>query len=251
LILNKAQFDPRVSYFFGNYLVGRKTRYCWNNFSSPFFDINIGIKQDSALFPILLALYLSPIFYIFEKRVKTLEIPVSVLSFIDNDLLISQDKSLLISNSNLFCSYYIMSHLLKQFGLFIEQGKTEIFHFSRSHGIFDPLSLDLSTLGGPVLQSKENWKYLSFIFNRKLFFHLYIDFYMNKAISTIKSMKMLGNLSRGLILSQKCLLYRLYILHIALYRFLLWFYNKALLLYPLKVLRAMQCRAALWILGVF
>ena len=151
LILNKAEFDPRVSYFFGNYLVGRKTRYCWNNFSSPFFDINIGVRQDSALFPILLALYLSPIFYIFEKRVKTLEIPVLVLSFIDNGLLISQNKSLLISNSNLFCSYYIMSHLLKQFGLSIEQGKTEIFHFSRSHGIFDPLPLDLSTPGGPVL----------------------------------------------------------------------------------------------------
>jgi len=194
---------------------------------------------------ILLALYLFPIFYIFEKRVKTLEIPVSVLSFIDNGLLISWKKSLLISNSNPFCNYYVMSHLLEQFGLFIEQGKTENFHFSRSHGIFDPLPLDFSTLGGPVLQSKENWKYLSFIFNRKLSFHLHIDFYMNKAISTVKSTKMLGNLSRGLILSQRCLLYRLCILPIALYRFIFWFYDKALLLYPLKVLRAMQCRAAL------
>ena len=156
LILNKAEFDPRVSYFFGNYLVGRKTRYCWNNFSSPFFDINIEVRQSSTLSPIWLALYLSPIFYIFEKRVKTLEIPVPVLSFIDNGLLISQKKSLLISKSNLFCNYYIMFYLLEQFGLFIEQGKTEIFHFSKSHGIFDPLPLDFSTPGGPVLQSKEN-----------------------------------------------------------------------------------------------
>jgi len=36
-----------------------------------------------------------------------------------------------------------------------------------------------------------------------------------------------------------------------LYGFPLWFYNKAPLSYPLKVLRAMQCRAALWILGAF
>jgi len=113
LILNKTGFDPRVSHFFGNYLVGRKTRYCWNNFSFPFLDINVGVKQDSTLFPILSALYLSSIFHIFKKRVKILEIPVSVLSFVDNSLLISQNKSLLISNSNLFCSYYIMSHLLE------------------------------------------------------------------------------------------------------------------------------------------
>ena len=71
LILNKVKFYPRVSHFFGNYLVGRKTRYFWNNFSSPFFDVNIGIRQGSALPSILLALYLSPIFHIFEKNLKS------------------------------------------------------------------------------------------------------------------------------------------------------------------------------------
>ena len=36
LILDKASFDPKVSSFFQNYLVGRKTKYLWNNF---FFSI--------------------------------------------------------------------------------------------------------------------------------------------------------------------------------------------------------------------
>jgi len=66
-ILNKANFDPRVSHFFRNYLVGRKTKYFWNNFSSPYFDVNIGVRQGSVLSPILSALYLSLIFYVFEK----------------------------------------------------------------------------------------------------------------------------------------------------------------------------------------
>jgi len=44
LILNKVEFDSRVSHFFDNYLVNKKTRYCWNNFSSPFFDINVGVE---------------------------------------------------------------------------------------------------------------------------------------------------------------------------------------------------------------
>ena len=112
-----------------------------------------------------------------------------------------------------------MSHLLKQFGLVIKHGKTEVFHFSRSQGIFNPPPLDLSILGGPMLYSKESWRYLGFIFNRKLFFHQHIDFYVNKTISMVKNMKMLGNLLRNLIPSQKHLLYRSCILPIVLYRF--------------------------------
>ena len=43
LILKKAIFDPKVECFFSNYLVGRKTWYFWNSFSSPFFNVDIGV----------------------------------------------------------------------------------------------------------------------------------------------------------------------------------------------------------------
>jgi len=82
-------------------------------------------------------------------------------------------------------------------------------------------------------------------------FQYHINFYANKAISTIKCMKILGNLSRGLIPLQKRWLYMCYVLLIALYRFQLWYYNKAPLDYPLKVLRKMQWKAALWISSAF
>ena len=64
LILNKADLDHKISMFFKNYLVGRKTKYLWNNFISPSFNINIGVGQGSALSPIFSALYVSPIFFI-------------------------------------------------------------------------------------------------------------------------------------------------------------------------------------------
>ena len=70
LILNKTGFDPKISHFFNNYLVNKKTKYFWNNFSSPFFDVNIGVGQASALLSILSALYLLPVFHILEKRFK-------------------------------------------------------------------------------------------------------------------------------------------------------------------------------------
>ena len=154
-------------------------------------------------------------------------------------------------NSNIFCSYYITSLLLEQFSLVIKYRKTEVFHFSRSQEVFNPLSLDFFIIRGFILCSKETWHYLGFIFEIKLSFCQHVDFYANKAVSTVKNMKILENLLKSLIPSQKHLLYRAYILPIMLYSFLLWFYNKASLAYLLKVIRNMQQRAALWILRAF
>jgi len=102
---------------------------------SSYCDVNIGLIQGFALSFILSALYLLLIFYVFEKRLRILKIPVSVLLFVNNGLFIAQNKSFHISNSTLFYSYHIMSLLLEQFGLVIEHGKTEVFTFP-DHTVF-------------------------------------------------------------------------------------------------------------------
>ena len=169
--------------------------------------------QEFALSPVLSALYLAPIFHILEKH--------------------------------LINSYNITSSLLKKFGFIMEHGKIEVFHFSRLHRVFDPPSPNLSSLDSSILYLKETWRYLGFIFDRKLLFCQYINFYVNKAILTVKCMKILGNSVYGLISHQKCHLYRSCILPIVFYSFQLWFYNKAPLFYFLKELRKMQKRAAI------
>ena len=146
LFLAKVGLELKVTSFFEDFLVKRKTNYTWNEFSSQMFKVNVGVGQGFVLSPILSALYLSPLLYILEKRLKTLKILVSLLSFVDDGLLISQNKSIDISNSQLFCSYNILSSLLDKFGLNIEHSKTEMFHFNRSHGTFNPPPLDLSPL---------------------------------------------------------------------------------------------------------
>ena len=171
------------------------------------------------LSPILSALYLSPFIYILENCLKNLKIPVSIIFFVDDRLFISQSNFFDISNSQLYCSYNVLTNLLEKFGLVVEHSKTKIFHFNKSHGSFNPPYLNLSPLGGNILQPNETWKYLRFIFNRKLTFHQHIDFYMNKSISTIKCMKILGNSNHSINPLQKHLLYRLCILPIALYEF--------------------------------
>ena len=150
-ILEKAGLNPRVSSFFANYLVKRRTSYIWNTFSSPMFNVNVRVGQGSALSPILSSLYLTPFLYILEKHLKNLKIPISILSFVDDGLIIAQNKSFDVSNSQLFCSYNVLSKLLDSFSLVIEHSKTEIFHFSRSQGFFNLPPLDLSPLGGLIL----------------------------------------------------------------------------------------------------
>ena len=218
-IILKAGLDTQVVNFFSNYLIDRKTNYFWNNFSSPIFNINIGVGQGLALSPILLALYLSSFLYILEKCLKNLKIFVSIIFFVDDGLFISQNKLFETSNFCLFCSYNIITKLLDKFGLVVEHSKTKIFHFSRLHGSFNPPFLDLSPLGGLILTPKNSWKYLGFIFDRKLIFHQHINFYSNKVLSSVKCMKLLGNSSYSITPLQKWLLYRYCVLPITLYGF--------------------------------
>jgi len=105
--------------------------------------------------PILSALYLSLIFYFLEKHLKILKIPISIISFVDDGLFVSQSRSILHLNANIFCSYNVISFILSKYGLIIEHGKTDVFHFTRSHGTYNPSSLNLTAIGGPSLLPKE------------------------------------------------------------------------------------------------
>ena len=183
---------------------------------SPVFNVNVSVGQGSALSPILSILYLLPFIYILEKHLKNLKIHISIISFVDNG---SQSKSFDILNSHLYCSYNILTNLLEKFSLVVKHSKTEISHFNRFHSTFSSPPLDLSLLEDNILWPNNTWKYLEFIFDRKLTFHQYVNFYANKLISTVKYMKTIGNSNYGINPFQKYLLYRSCILSIALYGF--------------------------------
>ena len=149
------------------------------------------------------------------------------------------------SNSILQSSYSIISSLFENFGLIIEHDKSEVFHFSRATKKSEPPPLDLSPAGSSILNPKDVWQYLRFFFDKKLSFRYHTHYYANKAISTIKSMKMLGNSTRGLSSVHKHLLYRTCVLPITLYGLQLWYFKGAPTFYLLKELKKMQWRAAL------
>jgi len=154
LILEKVGFDLCIVKFFSKYLVCRKTYYFWNSFSSPSFNVNIGVGQGSTLSSILSAFYLSPFLHILENWLKNLKILISILSFVDNGLLVAQSKSFHLSNSFLFYSYNVVSNLLSKFGFLVEHSKTKVFYFTRSYSTLNPSPLNISSIGGPILHSR-------------------------------------------------------------------------------------------------
>jgi len=101
----------------------------------------VGVGQGSALSPIILALYLALFLYILEKCLKILDLKISILSFVDDSLLITQSKSFQTSNAHLFSSYNVAFNIFSKFGLLVKYLKTEDFHFSRSQEPLAPLSL--------------------------------------------------------------------------------------------------------------
>jgi len=196
----------------------------------------VGVGQGLALLPILSAFYLSPVLKNFQKRLKNLKekIPTDILSFVDDNLFVSQEKSFECSSAFLLCSYNNISKLLKGTGLTIEHSKSEVFHFTQSYKYSNPV-LDLTPVNSPVLTPKLIWQYLGFFFDKKLTFHYHCHFYTTKSISTIKSMKILGNSSRGLLPLHKHLLYCTCVLPITLYGFQLWYFKGAPMKYHIHI----------------
>jgi len=67
IYLKKAGLNTNVIGFFNSYHSNRSITYTWNNFSLPAFNTNVGVGQGSALFFILLAIYLTPVIQTFKK----------------------------------------------------------------------------------------------------------------------------------------------------------------------------------------
>jgi len=158
ICLKKVGLNTNVVGFFNSYHSNQYTTYTWNNFLSPAFNTNVGVGQGLALSPILSAIYLAPVIKTFKKRIKNLKenIPTDILSFVDDGLLISQEKSYSLSSSFLLCSYNIISKILISAGLVMEHSKTELFHFTRACHLPNP-PIDLSSVGGPIISPKPIW----------------------------------------------------------------------------------------------
>ncbi|CAA7270653.1 unnamed protein product [Cyclocybe aegerita] len=250
-VLRKQGFSPILVEFFASYLVGRSTVYCWNTFQSDSRSADVGVRQGSALSPVISGLFIAPVMKLFY--IKAAPLNMTLLSFVDDGTILAQSKQLDDNNVGLRKAYKIIYLLFVAFALVLEHDKTELFHFSHRRDAYNP-SLDLGYAphtGATPVKPKTYWRYLGFYFDRGLTFHEHVRYYATKAFTTVQAMRMLGNSTRGLSPKQRRLLYRSCVVPIATYSYRLWYFDGARNKGAMNQLKQMQRKAALWITGAF
>jgi len=217
VVIAKAGFPPEVGNFPQSYLTGHKTMYKWDDFMSMLFVADIGVGQGSGLSLVLLGLYISLVLKLFSFKPILKE--VQLLSYVDNGTILMQSPHLVQNIPKLIAAYGVIYHLLTALGLVLEHDKSEVYHFSQSWGESHlPIDLGFAPyMGNMPLGPKLYWQYLGFYFDHTLSFREHIRYYAIKAMMTIRALGMLGNSSRGVLVMNKCLLYRIYIVPVVTY----------------------------------
>ena len=205
-VLVKLGFSPTLVNLLESYFRDRSTVYRWDTAVSEPYDFSMGTPQGDCLSPIVSALYLSvaikAVFpHLFPPH------PVRSLFFVDDSVLYTASASL-TRNVRLLSSALtqLLTHL-KFIGLQIEPSKTELIHFlafqlnssaqSLVHVHQPPLTFrwDNSDF---TIKPAQVWRYLGFFFTPTLDWSFHVQFYTNKAFSSVRTCAMLGNSIRGI-----------------------------------------------------
>ncbi|CAA7267354.1 unnamed protein product [Cyclocybe aegerita] len=91
-VLCKQGFSPILVDFFASYLVGCSTVYCWNTFQSNSRSADVGVRQGSALSPVISGLFIAPVMKLFYIKAALLN--TTLLSFVDDGTILAQSKHL-------------------------------------------------------------------------------------------------------------------------------------------------------------
>jgi hypothetical protein len=262
-IIKHFGFSSKVVSFFSDYLTKRKRKYTIKGEISPFYDSDVGVGQGSVLSPILSALYIAPVFHLLDKwntdedeSMYHLSL-TSFLSFVDDGLLVATGDNVLDIQTSLKEAYAQITSIFTDFGLVMEHTKTELFNFVESACYYNSLNpkLDLGFApftGDTPVTPKRIWQYLGIFYDHNLTFCEHVKHYATKSISTVCSMKILGNSSHGLTPKQKRTLYVSCVQPIATYGLCCW-YKLGIRGFKMniKLLNLTHNQGAHWITGAF
>jgi hypothetical protein len=150
------------------------------------------------------------------------------IAFVDDGLLVATADTQYDVQNSLKEAYTHVTNLFTDFGLVMEHSKTELFNFAPSAKAYNESNptLDIGFTpftGLTPLKPKRIWHYLGIHFDCNLTFCEHVKLYATKSISTVCSMKILGNSARGLTPKQKRLLYISCVQPIATYGLCCWY----------------------------
>ncbi|KAF8688212.1 hypothetical protein AX14_003501 [Amanita brunnescens Koide BX004] len=259
-VLAKLGFAPRLVDLLKSYFHGRSTVYRWDTALSKPYDFSMGTPQGDCLSPIISALYLSVAIkvvfpHIFPPR------PVRSLFFVDDGVLYTAWPSLTRNVQLLSTTLTQLLTCLDSIGLQIEPSKTELIHFfafqlsssarslARTHQ--PPLTFRWNNQDFTI-KPAEVWRYLGFFFTPSLDWSFHVQYYTNKAFSSVRACAMLGNSIRGTGPKQRSLAYQGCVLPILTYGSALWYAPQGVgVSKHLRCMERVHSFALNWITGTF
>ncbi|KAF8695033.1 hypothetical protein AX14_001893 [Amanita brunnescens Koide BX004] len=229
-ILERLGFSQTLVALIKSYFAGRVTTYKWDTAVSKKYDFSLGTPQGDCLSPILSALYIS----VAIRRVFPETMPPATtkcLFFVDDGALITASPSLQTNVDVLRLYLLLLLQALSDLGLQVEASKTELIHFfafeltaarrlaisQQPHLTFTWRMKTFDIPPSPLL------RYLGFYFTPTLDFSHHVQFYTNKAFSTIRACNMLGNSVRGIGPRQRAHAYQACALSVLTYGLPLWY----------------------------
>ena len=258
-ILERLGFSPVIVTLIKSYFQERFTTYKWDNATSKKYNFSLGTPQGDCLSPILSALYIS----IAIRRVFPETMPPATtkcLFFVDDGIVITASPSLQMNIAVLRLHLLLLLQALTDIGLQVEASKTELMHFFA----FElSAAWQLAIVQQPHLtftwkqvaydiHPAPRWRYLGFFFTPTLDFSYHVQFYTNKAFSTIRACTMLGNSVCGIGLRQCAHVYQACILSVLTYGLALWYTTwGAGVIHLVKQMEQVHSYALGWVIGAF
>ncbi|KAF8647540.1 hypothetical protein AX14_008880, partial [Amanita brunnescens Koide BX004] len=182
------------------------------------------------------------------------------LFYVDDGVIITASPSLQTNVDVLRLYLLLLLQALSDIGLQVEASKTELVHFfafelsaARRLAITHQPQLDFTwrTVQYSIRPS-ERWRYLGFFFTPTLDFSYHVQYYTNKAFSTIRACSMLGNSVRGIGPRQRAHAYQACVLSVLTYGLPLWYTMwGAGTIRLVKKMERVHSYALGWIIGAF
>ena len=258
-ILERLGFSPVIVALIKSYFQGRVTAYKWDSATSKKFDFSLGTPQGDCLSPILSALYIS----VAIRRVFPETMPPATtrcLFYVDDGVIITASPSLQMNIAVLHLHLLLLLQALSDISLQVKASKTELIHFfafeltaARHLAITHQPHLDFTwRMVQYIVQPAARWRYLGFFFTPTLDFSYHVQFYTNKAFSTIRACSMLGNSVRGIGPRQRSHAYQACVLSVLTYGLPLWYTMwGAGVIRLVKKMERVHSYALGWIIGAF
>ena len=258
-ILKRLGFSPVITTLIESYFRDRVTIYKWDSATSKQYNFSLGTPQGDCLSPILSALYIS----VAIRRVFPEVMPpptTRCLFFVDDGTIITASPSLQTNVAVLRLYLLLLLQALGDIGLQVEASKTELIHFfafeltaSRRLSIVQQphLTFTWKQINHDISPSPR-WRYLGFFFTPTLDFSYHVQFYTNKAFSTIRACSMLGNSVRGIGPRQRAHAYQACVLSVLTYGLALWYTTWGTgVIRLVKKMERVHSYALGWVIGAF